>query len=115
MKLPLTVQISLLAYATFVTLLDASNIYLLLPGNEYSTAVESPYLRISYSLSAYVYLNVHWLFTSHYLKVASMIRLTFSSHTASDEVEIIKRKKRLHVLDFAIYALLVIWFTICLA
>ena len=66
-KVPVAVKVSLLGYAVFVMLLDATNVYLLLPGNNYDNSFETTYFKISYELSAVVFMAIHWLFTSHYL------------------------------------------------
>ena len=47
-RLPLAVKLSLLGYAIFTLLLDASNVYLLAPGNIYSTAIKTNVFRDGY-------------------------------------------------------------------
>ena len=60
-------------------------------------------LDIIQALKNIVYLSVDWLFASHYLRVASLFRMTFASHSLLDFDKVQKRKKWLLILDTAVY------------
>ena len=45
-----------------------------------------------------------WLFTSHYLKVACLIKLTFSKHSLDSLHKMQKRLRMLTAIDFLVYS-----------
>ena len=55
-------------------------------------------------------LTFFWFFTSHYLKIACLFRLTFSKHDLTNLKKIKKRKKLLIVLDAIMYSSIAIFF-----
>ena len=62
--------------------------------------------KVSFTLGALVFLTNHWLFTSHYLKVASLFKLTFSRHSEIGLATMLSRKKILWAVDIVAYIFL---------
>ena len=55
-----------------------------------------------------IFFVLHWLITSQYLKVACLLKVTFSQHTTKDLFKMQKRKMILKFIDISFYGTLVI-------
>ena len=62
--------------------------------------------KVSFTFGSLCFLGNHWLFTSHYLKVASLFKLTFSRHSESGLTAMERRKKILKAVDVLAYLFL---------
>lgn len=59
-----------------------------------------------------LFLTIHWMFVSHYLQIACLFRLAFSSHTLVDLQKMRCRKNWLIALDIGCLILIVFCFIV---
>jgi len=103
--MPLKLKISLIGFLCVSLGYDAISV---ICDPRYSINVCSDKVHSFISaLDMIVYLAVDWLFASHYLKVASLFRVTFSSHHSMEHLEQVRRRKKwLLMLDIVVYSML---------
>ena len=56
----------------------------------------------------FIFLENHWLFTAHYVRVASLFRLLFKKHTEGDLRLMQRRNNKIKVLTISMTAVIVI-------
>ena len=103
-KLPTPVMLSLIGYIVLVLMQDTWNVITLVRGN-WKNLIFTTAGRVMLLLNIVTFLSIHWLFTSHYLQVAVLFRVTSLRNSSPDLGIMWKRKKYLKAIDLAMYAI----------
>ena len=99
--MPLKLKVSLIGFLIVQIMYDLISVFC---EKEFGIEICSKEAEtIIQALKNIVYLSVDWLFASHYLRVASLFRMTFASHSLLDFDKVQRRKKWLLILDIAVY------------
>ena len=108
--MPLKLKVSLIGFVVVTIGFDLNTFFC-----DERIGIEICSETLSYILGcmeSIVFLAVDWLFASHYLKVACLFRLTFSSsHSIADLNKMQSRRKWLWILDVCVYVSLLLNFT----
>lgn len=72
--------------------------------NEFET---TKIYKVTWTLGGFLFLNNHWLFTSHYLKVACLFKFSFSQNLENAIIIMQRRRKLLLILDIVVYGFLI--------
>jgi len=104
-QLPKSLKASLFLYLVQSAASIAFYLYMLCKGYTYTDIDCMPLIDFMIrEVSLVIWTLNQWLFTSHYLKVACLIRLTFARHSLESITEMKRRLKWLTAIDFAAYS-----------
>ena len=109
MKYKLFIAMLFAMYACFLS----SDIYRIL-GRFWSGTIDCTewFFNLDISVACLLFEVFHWFFTSHYLQVACIFKLTFQD-SSNAGFEIIKRRKtKLKIIDYAVYLIFIVCFII---
>ena len=75
--IPFLLKFTIAGFIAEEIILGYGCVYLVRIDNDWDRFEQSKTYKMCFTLGTIVYLSNHWMFTSHYLKVASLFKLTF--------------------------------------
>ena len=109
--LPCTMRLTLVLFLVTSTCFEIRNVSQLENQAAYDNLTKIPdWVEVAHYTGVFIFMVTHWLFSSHYLKAALLLRLAFSDHSIENIALLRRRRNQLIFLDISIYVISIVIF-----